>query len=415
MLCAVSGGRDSMALLHLLSALAEEVGFQTAAAHFHHGLRDTADRDEAFVREWCRSKGIPLTCGRGDTRAFAKQKGLSIEDAARTLRYAFLEAAAADMGADRIAAAHHREDNAETLLLHLLRGAGPQGLGGIPPVRGKIVRPLLEAGREDINAYIARHAIPYMEDETNQDPAYTRNRVRREVLPVLEDISPGCTARIASAASLLREENAYLQREADRLLPQAEGDAIALPDSILRGEDEVMVRRLIRGMARELGVALSLQQTKDVLALRRGGFLDLPGGVRAAREGKRLLLQKQPPPLPPQVLHEGDQTWGPWRVTVERVAGPGMEQSNRVILRDTGGELSIASWTGGERLAVENGRRTLKRLTADAGLSIQDRKNHPAVLVDGRVAAVFGAAVDWDLRPQEDAGCVMITLWNAPN
>ena len=153
-LCALSGGRDSMALLHILSQLAEEGGFQVTAAHFNHRLRATADRDEAFVRDWCRGQGIPLTCGAGDVRKLARREGLSIEDAARTLRYAFLETAARDMGAARIATAHHREDNAETVLLHLLRGTGLRGLGGIPPVRGRIVRPLLETSRREIDGYV---------------------------------------------------------------------------------------------------------------------------------------------------------------------------------------------------------------------------------------------------------------------
>ena len=186
-LCAVSGGRDSMALLHLLGVLGAEEGFQVAAAHFNHRLRPAADRDEAFVRSWCAGRGIPLFCGSGDVSAFARETGRSVEDAARELRYRFLEEAAEDLGADRIAAAHHREDNAETVLLHLLRGAALQGLGGIPPVRGRIVRPLLETAREDIDQYIRRHSIPFVEDETNSDTAFTRNRLRLEVLPVLEE------------------------------------------------------------------------------------------------------------------------------------------------------------------------------------------------------------------------------------
>lgn len=409
-LCAVSGGRDSMALLHILSRLAGEAGFQVAAAHFHHGLRAAADRDEAFVRAWCRGKGIPLTCGKGDTRAFAGREGLSIEDAARTLRYAFLEAAAQDMGAERIAAAHHREDNAETVLLHLLRGAGPQGLGGIPPVRGKIVRPLLETGRDEIDAYIARNAIPYVEDESNQDAVYTRNRVRLEVMPLLEEIAPGCAARIASAAKLLREENSHLQRETDRLLPAGGKDSILLPAAVLDSQDQAIRRRLVRGMAHRLGVSLSLRQTEDVLALGSGGFLDLPGNLCALRSRERLVLQKQPPPLPPMELREGEQAWGPWRVLVARGRTPMAETPYRAVLRDTGGGLSIAPWDGGGRLAVENGRRTIKRLYLDAGLSLADRGRHPAVLVDGKIAAVFGVAADWGFRPEDGGPLVTVTL-----
>ena len=154
-LCAVSGGRDSMVMLRLLSALGVEGGFQVAAAHFNHRLRPTAGRDEGFVRDWCREQGIPLTCGAGDVADFAAREGLGVEDAARKLRYAFLESAARDMGADHIATAHHREDNAETVLLHLLRGTGLQGLGGIAPVRDAVVRPLLETSRAEIDAYAA--------------------------------------------------------------------------------------------------------------------------------------------------------------------------------------------------------------------------------------------------------------------
>ena len=220
-LCAVSGGRDSMVMLHLLSALGAEGSFRIAAAHFNHRLRPAADRDEAFVRDWCREQGIPLTCGAGDARGFACREGLSVEDAARKLRYAFLESAARDMGADHIATAHHREDNAETVLLHLLRGTGLQGLGGIAPVRGAIVRPLLETSRAEIDAYAARNSVPYVEDESNRDTRFTRNRLRLEVLPLLEEISPGCTVRIAAAAELLREENEHLRREAEALAPEA--------------------------------------------------------------------------------------------------------------------------------------------------------------------------------------------------
>lgn len=409
-LCALSGGRDSMALLHILSRLGEDSGFQTAAAHFNHGLRDTAGRDEEFVRAWCRSKGIPLTCGKGDVREFARREGLSIEDAARTLRYAFLDTAARDLGADRIATAHHREDNAETLLLRLLRGAGPQGLGGIPPVRGKIVRPLLETSREEINACIARYGIPYVEDESNQDTSYVRNRVRLEVLPLLEEISPGCAGRIASAASLLREENEYLQRQAENLLPSGEEDSVILSAAVLRRQDAVMRRRLVRAAAGKLGAALTRRQTESVLKLGSGGFLDLPGNLCAVRNREQLIFQRQTPSPAPQTLHEGTQFWGPWQITVKREPAPAAETPYQVVLRDTGGELSVAAWDGGDRLAVENGRRTIKRLYADAGLSMQDRGRHPAVLVDGRAAAVFGVAVDWDFRPAAGEGCVVITL-----
>ncbi len=409
-LCAVSGGRDSMALLHLLNTLAEETGSQVAAAHFNHQLRPAADRDEAFVRDWCRAQGIPLTCGRGDVRAFARREGLGVEDAARTLRYAFLEGAALDMGADRIATAHHREDNAETVLLHLLRGTGLQGLGGIPPVRGRIVRPLLETGRADIDGYVERHGLPYVEDESNQDPMYTRNRLRLEVLPLLEAVAPGCGERIASAAAVLREENQHIQRETEGLLPAVEHDIITIPVTVLRRQDGALRRRLVRTMGQRLGVSLSRGQTEAALALRSGGFLDLPGGLCAVRTSGQLILKKRPLPPEPLALRPGEQSWGPWRVTLERRMGPVEENACRVVLRDVDGELAVAAWDGAGRLAVENGSRTVKRLFADAGIPVERRAEHPAVLAGGRLAAVFGVATDRAYQGKEDEVCWVVTL-----
>jgi len=407
-LCAVSGGRDSITLLHLLSTLAADAGFGIAAAHFNHQLRPTADRDEDFVRDWCGERGIPLTCGRGDVRAFARREGLGIEDAARTLRYAFLEGAAQDIGADRIATAHHREDNAETILLHLLRGTGLQGLGGIPPVRGRIVRPLLEVSRAEIDAYVERNGLLYVEDESNRDASYMRNRLRLEVLPLLEEVSPGCGARIASAAALLREEDEYLRRETEGLLPDAEHDTIRIPVTVLGREDAVLRRRLVRAMGEKLGVSLSRGQTEAVLSLGSGGFLDLPEGLCAVRKPRQLILKKQPSPPEPLTLRPGEQTWGSWRVTLEKREGLIEEASDRVVLRDLGGEITIAAWDGTGRLAVENGSRTIKRLFADAGVPVERRAEHPAVLVDGRLAAVFGVATDWTYRAVEGSPCWVI-------
>lgn len=409
-LCAVSGGRDSMALLHLLSALGTACGFQVAAGHFNHQLRDTAGRDEDFVREWCRKHGIPFTCGRGDVREFARREGLSIEDAARILRYVFLKGAAEDMGADRIATAHHREDNAETLLLHLIRGAGMQGLSGIPPVRGKIVRPLLEAGRDEINGYIEKNGLPFVEDESNRDTAYARNRLRLEVLPLLEEIAPGAAGRIAGTAALAREENGHVRREAEKLLPAVENDSVTLAVSVLNGQDEVLRRRLVRGMAQSLGVSLNQRQTEAVLKLGNGGFLDLPEGLCAVRTRRELTVKRLPPPLPPLVLREGEQVWGPWRVTLERRVGPAEETAGRVVLRDVGKPLTIAPWNGTGRLNVENGSRTIKRLFADRGISVGERMEHPTVLADGKILAVAGVAVDWNWHPAEGEAALVVTL-----
>ncbi len=412
-LCAVSGGRDSMALLHLLWRLSQAGRFSLSAAHYNHRLRPTASRDEAFVRTWCGERGIPLACGAGDVRTFAAETGRSLEDAARALRYQFLEEAADSLRADRIATAHHREDNAETVLLHLLRGAGIQGLSGIPPVRGRIVRPLLETSREAINSYVRDNNIPFQEDETNLDLSYTRNRLRLEILPLLEEISPGCAGRIAGAAALLREENGRLLREAEALLPPGgDGKEEAVPVTVLTAQDKAMGRRLVRVMARRLGAELTAAQVEAVLALGSGGYLDLPENLCAVRKPHKLVLRRRSQAPEPMALTPGRQSWGEYEVCVERMReeAPGGDDAVVLDAERLVEPLTIAQWDGRGRLTVENGSRTIKRLFADRGIPVEKREEHPALYMDGRPAAVFGVAADWALRPRPGVARWVISL-----
>ena len=380
MLCAVSGGRDSMALLSFLEQLAAEKGFILHAAHYNHMLRPTADRDEDFVRLWCADRHIPLACGTCDVRAWAREQGASLEDAARTLRYRFLEETADRVGAQRIATAHHVQDNAETVLLHLLRGTGLRGLGGIAPVRGRVVRPFLETDRRDIDAYVEENNIPYVEDESNADITFARNRLRIEVMPLLEKLAPGSTARIAGAAAILREEENHLAQESAGLLPPAEEDKISLPVNTLMSRDLAIRRRLVRSMAQQLGVGLTAAQTDAVLALGSGGFLDLPDGLQAYRQAHRLTLRRLSPPPEPLELHAGKQLWGGHTVRVAVTAeGLPPEGNSAALSADKiTGPLTIAAWDGTGRLAVENGSRSIKRLFADQGIPADQREAHPA-------------------------------------
>ena len=190
-LCAVSGGADSVCLLHLLKGQAEAADFSLTAAHFDHGLRgEDSRRDAAFVAQLCRDWGVPCVTGSGDVAVEAGRRGAGLEETARDLRYAFLEEAADAVDADVIATAHNAGDNVETLLLHLIRGSGLQGLAGIPPRRGRLVRPLLATSRAEITAYLEAHGLPHVEDASNADPAFARNKLRHQVLPLLRDLNP---------------------------------------------------------------------------------------------------------------------------------------------------------------------------------------------------------------------------------
>ena len=181
-LCGVSGGLDSMCLLHLLTTWGKKQGIHVTAAHFHHGLRgETADRDQAFVERYCHEHHIPFVTVRGDTKALVEQRGLSVEEAARLLRYDFLQDQAKRCHTAYVLTAHHADDNAETILLQLLRGTGGRGMCGIAPQRENLLRPFLQITRAQLETYANDHAIPFVEDETNREDDFSRNRIRHHV------------------------------------------------------------------------------------------------------------------------------------------------------------------------------------------------------------------------------------------
>ena len=199
-LAAVSGGLDSMCLLHFLRG----EGYDVSCAHFNHQLRgEEAARDEDFVRAWCEKEGIPFYPGTGDVRAHARATGKTEEEAGRDLRYAFLRETAQMLGA-QIALAHHADDNAETVLLNFVRGTDLRGLCGMRPKQGDIVRPFLEQTREELVTYARAHNIPHVEDHTNADPnAAARNYLRLEILPRLRELNPRAPQHIATTARSL--------------------------------------------------------------------------------------------------------------------------------------------------------------------------------------------------------------------
>ena len=299
MLCAVSGGVDSMYLLCRL----REMGYTVAAAHYNHCLRGgESDRDEEFVRTFCRERGIDFVSEQGDVRAHARENGLSEEEAARTLRYAFLERAGESVNAAVIATAHNAEDNAETMLLNLLRGTGLRGLGGIPPVRGKIVRPMLGVSREEAEAYLTKHGISHVEDSTNGKDIYTRNRIRHEVMPVLRKLNPAFVETAGRTAERLRRDGEYLDHLAERFVLKYGRDK-ALPVKELAALPEPVMSRAVRRMGRE---ALSSVQTEAVLALQPGEVADV-SGMRVGRTREWLIFGiSEKPPLPERELREGE-------------------------------------------------------------------------------------------------------------
>ena len=207
-LVAVSGGVDSMVLMHLL----HERGHPVTAVHVDHGLRGAAsDADRLFVEDRCTALGIPCLTTRVDAGALAVAEGISIQMAARSLRYAWFRECMERTGIPVLATAHHRDDVVETLLMNVMRGVGVVGLGGIRPIQDGIIRPLIHVERQRIEEHAKAEGIPYREDASNTDPHYLRNRVRHELLPVMEDLAPGARRTIGRTADLLLEVSDLVQ------------------------------------------------------------------------------------------------------------------------------------------------------------------------------------------------------------
>lgn len=328
---AVSGGADSVALLLAVhsanSAKHDSLGVGLSAAHVHHGIRTgEADTDQQFVEDLCGRLDIPLHLHRSNVPERVDRTGETIEEAARNVRYDFFASLIAAGHADSVLTAHTLDDQAETVLMKLLRGAWTEGLSAIHPVvqvggsrPGKILRPFLGIRRAEIEAYLKQINQPWREDSTNANIAYTRNRIRHELLPQLRGYNPNLDQTLANLAELAREEEARWQAELSRLLPHillpgkpvrgggrsvstAPGlSSVAIELERLRSLDPALRRRVLRAAARQLGARLSFDETSRLLALcgflsnstvaaRTGTILHLSNQLRAERSHRELRL-----------------------------------------------------------------------------------------------------------------------------
>ncbi len=422
-LCAVSGGLDSMCLLRMLEAWCEERGGQVMAAHFNHRLRTRADRDEEFVRETCESWGIPLSVGRGDVGEHARREGLSTEEAARNLRYAFLRRAAAEAGCKRVYTAHHADDNAETILLNLIRGTGLAGLTGMDWEREGLCRPLLGAARAELEEYAAEWKIPHMEDETNADPeAAARNLLRLQVMPLLKELNPRAVEHICGAARRLRGVDRSLEADAAARTAHVEvqeGRVTLSMEALAAAPAAVRPRMLLwlfdlLGVGRKDVGAAHLEALMDLArrtAWGKEGRLSLPHGVTARYCRRWLILETRPQLLtevqlvPGRALH-----WGDYALTLlDRPEGEGISFFWRGRQSPV---VTAAPCPPGERLTLPGARgsRSVKRLCLDRRISLAERDRLPAIYVEGELAAVWRLGVDAAFAPEGGAPCRFIKI-----
>ncbi len=437
---AVSGGADSVALLLAMSERAANLGVVLSVAHVNHGLRGAdADADEAFVQELAAARSLEFFLHRCDTRVAAAERKEGIEEAARNLRYAFFRTLVAEGRVDAVATAHTLNDQAETVLLKLLRGAWTEGLGGIHPVYeipgGRILRPLLNVKRSEIESYLVENDQKWHLDDTNFDTTYTRNRIRNELFPSLITYNPRLEKQLTHLSTLARDEEDYWQKELGKLLP-----SLLLPgrpvrgggraSSTLPGEASLSIeverlrplhpalrRRVLRAALLQFNQSVGFDAIEELLALC--GFseassppkrLDLPGGVRAERTPRELRLQRLPEALEDAPKYS-------LLVPGEAVAS-GFGLIFRASCRASGDypPATIRTPQNGDRVSLRHasGSKRLKEVFERMRVVAPDRETWPLVEWQGELVWMRGAELDSELATLAGLEITAVPLANLP-
>lgn len=415
---AVSGGPDSLCLLHCLAALRSDLGIRLHVAHVHHGLRGAdADADAAFVIDRAAASGLPSSLLRLDTRALRRG---SVQAAARRERYAALRSLVASLGGGCVATAHTEDDQAETVLLHLLRGSGLDGLAAMRPRAGDLVRPLLWVSRRVIEDHCRAHSLEPRFDASNLNRAYRRNALRLDLLPAIEQQFPAARHTLARAAAALARDADYLHErssEALRAIVRERAPGMLVIDlGLFRGLHPALRLHALRAALDELGgrVDWTLQHLETVETLAAGcgaGWRkSLPRGLRAEASGDRLMLStRSPAPLPPPVCLPvpGEVVYGDWVLgaVVEDVPAHGGAQvgAEHVVWCDAeaaGARLEVRGRRAGDRLRPlgMEGTKKLQDLLVDRKLPRSERDSLPIVAGPRGILWVVGHALGHDVR-----------------
>lgn len=279
-LIALSGGADSVALLHILISLKEEFNVALYAAHFNHGIRgEEADRDESFCKALCEEMGVPFFSHGADVPSVAESLGESVELCGRRMRYEYLQCVCRDkLSGAKIATAHHSDDNAETVLWNLTRGAGIAGLAGIPIKRDNIIRPLLCCTRFEIEAYCSENDLDYVTDSTNLSDDYTRNKLRHRVMPVLRELNPYVEESIGRTSAIMREADEYLNQISEKEIKAAKIPYGWSCEQLLRCEP-IVLKYAVKNILEKAAAPVDFQHTALIIeAMRNGGAVDIGGG-----------------------------------------------------------------------------------------------------------------------------------------
>ncbi len=387
-ICAVSGGADSVAMLFALYLLREKLGITLEAAHFNHNLRrEESLRDETFVRELCARYEIPLHVASGEIHP--GKKGL--EAAARDARYAFLESLPG-----KIATAHTADDNAETILMHLVRGTGLKGLGGIAPQRGKLIRPMLGITRREVEDFLAEWHLPHVEDSTNETDAFLRNRLRHHVMPLLAAENPRIAENLSQMALRLREDEACLsQLSSYETLPAVE-TLRTLPSTV---RSRMLERFLKENGVREPEDVHIAQAEALVFSDSPSASAAFPGGVTLSRQYGHLTANPTGEAFTPVTLTcPGSAEAAGIRITCEP-AGE-LAQSENLLTVCPSGKISIRPRQTGDKIRLSGGSKSLKKLFIDRKIPAAVRERIPVVCDETGILGVYSIGVNLDRAAQ---------------
>lgn len=393
-ICALSGGADSVALTFAIKLLSEVWGFRIAAAHFNHHLRgEESQRDEDFVKQFCKDFEIPLYLD--GTFVRAGEKGL--EAAARDARYAFLKSLPG-----KIATAHTADDNAETLLMHLVRGTGLRGLGGITPVMGKLIRPMLTVTRRDVEEFLEAYSLPHIEDSSNASDDFLRNRIRHEVMPILRRENPRFSENLTAMAQNLRQEECFLNSCLEENLPSV---------SQLRQLHPALRRRYVERFLKQAGVKepeqAHIAQTEALLfAENPSARVNLPGGVTVCREYDRLVRRQEQLSIPSSVL-TCPGVWSNGEYTIEASFATEAQLTTDMFSVNPQGTMVVRCRQPGDRLRLSGGSKELKKIMIDRKIPEAHRNSIPVIADDAGILGVAGIGAN--LSRTGDAVCLKIT------
>ncbi|HEX7286218.1 MAG TPA: tRNA lysidine(34) synthetase TilS [Candidatus Angelobacter sp.] len=431
---ACSGGADSVALLRVLAELSQDLGIVLSVAHFHHGIRGAeADHDQGFVSKLAAQLGLELHLGAGDAPAWARDHKLSLETAARELRHAWFARLIAEKKVDKMATAHTLDDQAETVLMRMVRGAGARGLAGIAPIHQEksLVRPLLQVTRLEVEEYLKSLNQPWRDDLTNQDLAHTRNRVRRQLLPLLErDFNPAIRQTLADLAEMARGEEEFWNQERTRLLARLAqrgkpsrdgrsntgeaGETWALDLAELRSLPTALQRQVLQAVAGEMGLGLEFRHIEELRNLAQHGKkakpVCLPGAAVAACSFRELQLSRRAPaaaaqyeyalPLPGEIT--ASALGSTFRARVISAGKQTVSGYNPALLLDRDRlqpELTLRNWRAGDRFfpAFTQSPKKVKELLQPGRLgrelSAAERKLWPVVESAGQIVWMRGFPV----------------------